>query len=309
MNLNDPELIAFLAGSVRLALPIAFAAVGELVSERAGVLNVGLEGTMLTGAFAGALGAHETGSPMLGLLCGMLAAVAFAAFQGGFMISLGANQLVLGIAASTFALGLTTFLSRQLLPQDKTGALPSFDPVEIPLLHEIPLIGPALFAQSTLAYIGLALVALTLWVLTRTGWGLAIRAAGDDARSADRAGSPVNLVRWIAVLWAGLMAGVGGVFLALADIQGFTENMTAGRGYLALGAVIAGSWIGWRVVLACLVFGAAIALQFQASGLGLEMPVALLVMAPYVIAVIAVASLAGRSRMPADLTIPFSRGR
>ena len=148
--MNDPELIAFLSGSVRLALPIVFAAVGELVSERAGVLNVGLEGTMLTGAFAGALGANATGSPIAGLLCGLLAGVLFAAFQGGFMITLGANQLVLGIAASTFAVGLTTFLSRQLLPQDKTGTLPSFEPVEIPLLHDIPLIGPALFGTCVL---------------------------------------------------------------------------------------------------------------------------------------------------------------
>jgi ABC-type uncharacterized transport system permease subunit len=306
--MSEVELAAFLTGSVRLALPVLLAAIGELVSERAGVLNLGLEGIMLTGAFAGALGAQTTGSVVLGMVCGVLAAVLFAALTSVLTIRLSANQLVVGLAANALALGITTFGARELLPGGTNSDLPSFGALEIPVLHDIPVVGQALFGQSVLAYVGLVLVGVTLYVLSRTGWGLAIRAAGDDARAADQAGCPVIVVRWLATLWTGVMAGLGGVFLSLADIHGFTQNMTAGRGYLAIGAVIAGAWIGWRVVAACIVFGAASALQFQAEGLGLHVPVAILVTGPYLLALLAVAGLAGRSRAPDNLTRPFVRG-
>jgi len=306
--MSEVELAAFLTGAIRLALPVLLAAIGELVSERAGVLNLGLEGIMLTGAFGGALGAYTTGSPVLGLACGVLAAVAFTALTSVLNITLAANQLVVGLAANALALGITTFAAGQLLPQGLTSELPGFGALEIPVLSDIPFIGEALFAQSVLLYVGVFMVVATLYVLKRTGWGLAIRAAGDDARAADQAGAPVLLVRWLATLWTGVMAGTGGVFLALADIHGFTQNMTAGRGFLAIGAVIAGAWLGWRVVVACLIFGAASALQFQADGLGLHVPVAILVAGPYVLALLAVAGLAGRTRAPADLLRPFVRG-
>lgn len=304
--MNDPQVIAFIAGAVRLALPVLFAAVGELVSERAGVLNLSLEGMMLTGAFGAALGAEGTGSPVLGVLSGVLAAVLFAAVQAFFTVKAKANQLVLGIAANALALGLTTYGARELF-DGGTDRLTGFDRIEVPVLHELPLVGEGLFGQSSLAYVGLALVALTLLVLRSTGWGLAIRAAGDDAQAADRAGSPVELIRTLAILWTGAMAGFGGAFIALADVRGFTENMTSGRGHLAIVAVIAGSWVGWRVVLACLIFGAATALQFQAAALGIDIPVAILVMSPYLLALLAVAGLVGRQRAPRDLTVPFMR--
>jgi general nucleoside transport system permease protein len=306
--MNKVELTAFFAGALRLALPVLMAAVGELVSERAGVLNLGLEGIMLTGAFAGALGAYYTGTAVVGVLAGVLAAVLFTAITSVFNIRLAANQLVVGLAANALALGVTSFAAKELLPQGLTSNLPSFGTLNIPGLSDIPIVGGALFGQSLLLYVGLAMVAVTLYVLSRTGWGLAVRAAGDDARAADQAGCPVVAVRWLATLWTGVMAGMGGVFLSVADIQGFTQNMTTGRGFLAIGAVIAGAWIGWRVVVACLIFGAAAALQFQAEGLGLNVPVAILVAGPYVLALLAVAGLAGRTRPPADLIRPFVRG-
>lgn len=307
--MSEIELAAFFTGAVRLALPVLLAAIGELVSERAGILNLGLEGIMLTGAFGGALGAHVSGNAVVGLGCGVLAAVIFTALTSVLNIRLAANQLVVGLAANALALGITTFAARELLPQGITSDLPSFGKLVVPGLSDIPVVGEALFAQSVLLYVGLVMVAVTLYVLGRTGWGLAIRAAGDDARAADQAGCPVVAVRWLATLWTGVMAGTGGVFLALADIHGFTQNMTAGRGFLAIGAVIAGAWIGWRVVVACLIFGAASALQFQAEGLGLHVPVAILVAGPYLLALLAVAGLAGRTRAPADLIRPFIRGR
>jgi general nucleoside transport system permease protein len=306
--MNKVELTAFLAGAVRLALPVLMAAVGELVSERAGVLNLGLEGIMLTGAFAGALGSYYAGSAIVGLLAGVLAALLFTAMTSALNIRLAANQLVVGLAANALALGVTSFAAKELLPQGLTSNLPSFGTLDIPGLSDIPVVGDALFGQSILLYIGLVMVGVTLYVLNRTGLGLVVRAAGDDARAADQAGCPVIAVRWLATLWTGVMAGTGGVFLSVADIQGFTQNMTSGRGFLAIGAVIAGAWIGWRVVVACLIFGAAAALQFQAEGLGLDVPVAILVAGPYVLALLAVAGLAGRTRPPADLIRPFVRG-
>jgi simple sugar transport system permease protein len=305
--MHEAQIAAFLAGAVRLALPVLFAAVGELVSESAGVLNLSLEGMMLTGAFGATVGATATGSPVLGVGTGAFAALLFAAGQALLTVVAGANQLVVGIAANTLALGFTTYAARDLLHHGAADRLAGFDNVRIPLLHQLPLVGEGLFGQSSLAYAGLVFVALTLVVLKRTGGGLAIKAVGEDAQAADRAGTPVALVRALAILWTGVMAGFGGAFIALADVHAFTTNMTAGRGYLAIVAVIAGSWIGPRVVVACLVFGAAAALQFQATSLGIHIPTALLVMSPYVLALLAVTGLVGRQRPPRDLTSPFTR--
>jgi len=305
--MNGIQLAAFIAGGVRLALPVLFAAVGELVSQRAGVLNLSLEGMMLTGAFGAAVGTALTGSAVLGVCAGMAVALLFAAGQAFLTVIAGANQLVVGIAANALALGFTTFVARHLLGDGAADRFAGFDKMRIPLLHDLPLVGEGVFGQSSLAYVGLGLVAFTLFVLKCTGWGLAVTAVGEDAHASDRAGTPVRLVRTLAILWTGAMAGFGGAFIALADVHAFTQNMTAGRGYLAIVAVIAGAWVGWRVVIACLVFGAATALQFQASALNIHVPVALLVMSPYILALLAVAGLVGRQRPPRNLTLPFLR--
>jgi general nucleoside transport system permease protein len=304
--MNEIQITAYIAGGVRLALPVLFAAVGELVSERAGVLNLSLEGMMLSGAFGASVATAATGSAVVGVCAGMLVALLFAACQAFLTVKAGANQLVVGIAANAFALGFTSFAARHLLGS-AGDRLAGFDKCQIPLLSRLPLIGEGLFGQSSLGYVGLLLVAFTLFVLKRTGWGLAVTAVGEDAQAADRAGTPVLLVRTLAILWTGAMAGFGGAFIALADVHAFTQNMTAGRGYLAIVAVIAGAWIGPRVVVACVVFGAATALQFQATALGIHVPVALLVMSPYLLALLAVAGLVGRQRPPRNLTLPFQR--
>jgi simple sugar transport system permease protein len=305
--MNVAPLSAFIAGSVRLALPVLFAAVGELVSERAGALNLSLEGMMLTGAFGAAVGADATGSASVGLCTALVAALVFSGAQALLTVVAKANQLVVGIAANALALGFTTYAARHLLNQGTHNKLAGFDNVKLPLFADIPIIGEGLFGQSLLAYAGLVLVGITLAILKRTGFGLAVSAVGEDARAADRAGTPVRLVRTLAILWTGVMAGFGGAFITLADVHAFTENMTAGRGYLAIVAVIAGAWSGERVIVACLVFGAATALQFQASALGLHIPVAVLVTSPYVLALLAVTGLVGRKRAPRDLTVPFVR--
>ncbi|MEV6065664.1 ABC transporter permease [Nocardia sp. NPDC052001] len=295
-----------LDGGVRLAIPLAMASAGELVSERAGVLNLSVEGMMLTGAFAGAVGAHSSGSAVVGVLCALVAGLLVAVIQAVSSVTLRADQIVTGVAANALALGATTYGSRLYFTGGRE--VPGFDRLEIPVLHEIPLLGRALFDQTLLGYAGIGLaVLLAVLCSHRTGWGLALSAIGEDAVTADRSGLPVNLFRYATVLLTGVMSGLAGAHLALADVHAFTDNLTAGAGYLAVVAVIAGKWRAWPTLLACLFFGLAQALQFAAPALGVHLPTAVLVMSPYLLAVLAVSGLVGASRSPAALTLPFRR--
>jgi ABC-type uncharacterized transport system permease subunit len=298
----------FVASSLRLATPLVLAATGEMVSERAGVLNLSLEGMMLTAAFAGALGASKTGSPVGGLVFGVLAALAVAVAQAFLSVRVRANQLVVGIGFNILALGATTFLYREIFGALSREVLPSFATWSVPGLSRIPFLGPALFRQTWLVYAGLALVALTWWLMGRTALGLAVRAVGENPRAADQAGVDVQRVRFLGVLYAGFCAGLAGVFLSVASISTFTEGMTNGAGYLAVAAVILGGWKSWHVLGACLLFGAATALQFLLPPMGVAIPTAGLVMLPYVLALVAVSGVIARSRPPAALTLPFRRG-
>ncbi|MGX1809955.1 ABC transporter permease [Nocardia sp. NPDC055321] len=295
-----------LDGGVRLAIPLAVASAGELVSERAGVLNLSVDGMMLTGAFAGAVGAHSSGSALVGVLCALVAALLVAVIQAVLSVALRADQIVTGIAANALALGATTYGARLYFTEGR--AVPGFDRLAIPLLSDIPVIGRALFAQTALGYLAIALaVPLAVVFSHRTGWGLAISAIGEDALTADRSGLPVKAFRYAVILVTGIASGLAGAHLALADVHAFTDNITAGAGYLAVVAVIAGKWRPWPTLLACLLFGIAQALQFAAPALGIHVPTAVLVMSPYLLAVLAVSGLVGASRAPAALTQPFLR--
>lgn len=306
--MTGEQVAVFLASSLRLSMPMILAASGEMVSERAGVLNMSLEGMMLTATFAGALGSWATGRPGIGLLCGVAAALVVALVQAVLSVTLRANQLVVGIGFNILALGATTFLYREIFGPLSREAIPGFAKWRVPLVADVPILGPALFRHVGLVYVGLALV-LALWAgLRYTAFGLAVDAVGEDPRAADRAGIPVALVRYVAVLIAGLMAGLAGVFISVGDINTFTEGMTNGQGYLALAAVIFGGWVGRRTVAACLLFGTATALQFQLPAMGIAIPTAGLMMLPYVLALLAVAGLVGHHDPPAALTLPYRRG-
>ncbi|MBI3628674.1 MAG: ABC transporter permease [Candidatus Rokubacteria bacterium] len=306
--MTGEQVAVFLASSLRLSMPMILAASGEMVSERAGVLNMSLEGMMLTATFAGALGSWATGRPGIGLLCGVAAALVVALVQAVLSVTLRANQLVVGIGFNILALGATTFLYREIFGPLSREVIPGFAKWEVPLVADVPILGPALFRHVGLVYVGFALV-LALWAgLRYTAFGLAVDAVGEDPRAADRAGIPVALVRYVAVLIAGLMAGLAGVFISVGDINTFTEGMTNGQGYLALAAVIFGGWVGGRTVAACLLFGTATALQFQLPAMGIAIPTAGLMMLPYVLALLAVAGLVGHHDPPAALTLPYRRG-
>ena len=301
-------LQVFVASSLRLATPLLLAATGEMVSEQAGVLNLSLEGMMLTAAFMGALGAKLSGTPYVGLLLGLAAALLLAVAQAILSVRVRANQLVVGIGFNIFALGATTFLYREIFGGLSREVLPAFGVIEVPLLSRLPFLGGALFSQAGLVYVAFAVVVATWWLVTKTPFGLAVRAVGENPRAADQAGLDVARIRFLAVLYAGGCAGLAGIFLSLASISTFTEGMTNGAGYLAVTAVILGGWRSRGVLGACLLFGAATALQFLLPALGVPIPTAGLVMLPYVLALVAVSGLIRRSRPPAALTLPFWRG-
>ena len=305
----EETIAIFIASTIRLAMPLILAASGELVSERAGVLNLSLEGMMLTAAFFGALGSWATGNPVLGILCAVLASTALSAVQAFLSVNLRANQLVVGIGFNILALGATTLLYRIIFGGLSRETIPGLPKIDIPGLSDLPFIGTALFQQSPFVYAGLLFVSAIWAMLKYTSFGLAVRAVGDEPRSADKAGIPVQRTRWLAVLITGFMAGLAGSFLSIADINTFTENMTNGAGYLALAAVIFGGWGVGRTIAACLLFGAATALQFQLPAMGINVPTALLLMLPYVLALLAVAGIVGRLEPPTALSLPFLRGK
>lgn len=307
--IDDTVIILLLASTIRLATPLLLAAMGELVSERAGVLNLSVEGMMLTGAFFGAWGCFASGNATLGLLAGIAAALAVGALQAVLTVRLQADQVVSGIGINLFALGLTTLLSRIVFGSRSLTQLPGFDVLRIPILAELPLVGIPLFQQTPMVYLAFAGVLCTWVLLSKTGCGLAITAAGSDPMAADRTGIPVLRVRAGAILYTSALCGTAGAFYSLADIKTFVEGMTSGTGFIALVAVIFGKWRVLGVALACLFFGGTIALRFFLPAVGVGIPLALLAALPYVAALIAVTGIIGRQKQPGALAVPYRAQR
>ncbi|WP_066267162.1 ABC transporter permease [Hydrogenophaga palleronii] len=302
----EPELAAVFVGStIRLAAPLLLAATGELVSERAGVLNMSVEGMMLTGAFAGAVGSWATGSPVMGLALGVLCVLPVAWLQAFLSITLRANQIVTGIGINILVLGATTLGYRALFGSRSRAEIPGLDKWAPPGLADLPVVGEHVFHQTWLLYAALVLIVVVAWVMRSTSLGLTVHAAGTAPQAAANSGLAVNRIRYGAVLFTGFMSALAGCFLSIGDIHTFTEGMTSGAGYLAIAAVIFGNWRLGRMLLACVLFGAATALQFQLPAMGVHIPNALLIMLPYVLALLAVGGLVGRQIAPAALTQPY----
>jgi simple sugar transport system permease protein len=305
--MNWEVFAVFVGSSLRLAVPLLLAGTGELVSERAGVLNMSIEGMMLSGAFAAAVGSWATGSPMAGLLICIIAVLPVALLQALLSNTLRANQIVTGIGINILVLGATTLAYREIFGARSREEIPGLSKWSPPLLGDIPYFGQAVFQQVWLLYAGLAIIVLTALVLRYTAIGISIHAAGAEPRAVDKSGVSVTLVRYMGVIFAGFMSALAGAFLSIGDIHTFTEGMTRGAGYLAIAAVIFGKWTVGGTVLACLLFGAATALQFQLPTLGIDVPNALLIMLPYLLALLAVGGLAGRQTAPRALGVPYFR--
>lgn len=296
-----------LSSGVRLGAPIATASLGETYSERSGVINVGLEGMMLVGAFSAVLGSTEFGSAWIGLLMGIAAGLLLAAIHAFVCITLRGDQIVSGIAINLLALGVTSFLFGVIL-KDRQERAAGFEAVKIPGLSDIPIVGPALFDQSALVYLLYVLTIVSVTILYRSTWGLKVQAAGENPAAADAAGVNVNRIRYQCVCFAGSCAGMGGALLALSGLGFFVDNMTAGRGFIALAAVIFGNWRPGLVVLAAGFFGVIDALQLRLQAGGIPVPSEAMTMLPYVLTLVALAGVMGRARMPAYLTRVYVRG-
>lgn len=303
--MDDNTWTLVLASTIRLSTPLMLAAMGELVSERAGVLNLSVEGMMLTGAFFGAWACHASGSPGVGLVAAVASALLVGAAQAVLSVLLRADQVVVGLGLNIVALGGTTLLSRHVFGARSQTSLPGFDTLPIPGLADLPLIGPALFQQSLPVYLAMLGAGFTAWLLLRSRTGLALTAAGADPVAAERSSIAVRRVRMAAVLYTSAFCGVAGAFCALADIKTFVEGMTNGAGFIALVAVILGNWRPGAVLLACLFFGAVSALRFLLPAMGIDIPLAWLSAVPYLAALLAVVGLTGRQRPPRALAVPY----
>lgn len=302
---NLTFLTDYLIASLRLSTPLAFTALGGLFSERSGVLNIGLEGMLLSGAFASAAGAYLTGNVWIGLLCGMFLGSVMGLLHAFLCVTLKVDQLVSGLAINLTALGLTSFWSRLIFSSGEAKQLPGLQSLPIPGLSKIPILGNLLFNQDLLIYILLILIFLTTYFLFHTSFGLSLRAVGEYPRAADTAGVSVDWIRYLAVISSGILAGLGGAYLSLVHVRFFVEDMSAGRGFIALAALIFGRWHPAYTALACLLFGATEALQLRIQAFGLSIPYQFLVMLPYLIALFALVGLAGKSTPPSALGVPY----
>ncbi|MFN2227695.1 MAG: ABC transporter permease [Anaerolineae bacterium] len=298
--------IGILASGIRLATPYLYAAIGETLGQRSGVLNLGVEGQMLMGAFAAFYVTFETGNLWLGVLAAMVVGAAMGLAMAFVSINLQAEQGISGIGFYLFGLGMSTLLFQMLLGTVET--VQGFAPIHIPLLSDIPVIGEIFFQQNILVYIAFALVPITQFVLQRTTLGLKIRAVGENPEAADSLGVSVATVRYITVTLGGILSGVAGASMSIGLLNVFQQNMTSGLGFIAVALVYFGGWRPFGVMLGALLFSMVNALQLRLQVEGVPIPSDLMVMMPYILTIIALVLTVQRVRSPSALTKAFDRG-
>jgi general nucleoside transport system permease protein len=296
---------ALIAAMLRFATPLVLAAMGGILCERSGVINIGLEGMMLMGAFFGIFAADQLGSWFLGALVGMAAGGALAVVHAVFSIALRADQVVSGFAVNFLALGITGYVFvAHYGDQGTPGDVPRVPELSLPLIEDLDFFGTAIGSASVLTWVALLLVPLLALYLFRTASGLRLRSVGEKPRAADSVGVPVLRTRYLAVIASGLLAGLGGVYLSVGLVGSFNENMTDGRGFIALAAVIFGSWRPGGALAAALLFGFSSAVAQRLPAFSESLAV-LFQALPYVLVLIVVAGLIGRSRPPASIGVPY----
>ena len=311
-------LVSILAVTIQAGTSLVFASVGEIFTERSGILNLGLEGIMIMGAVTAFATAFHTGSLLLAVIVAMLVGGALATIHAFLSVTLRADQVVSGLALTLFGIGLSSFLGQRLGPEGKplVGLVgPKFTETPIPVLSQIPVVGEALFSQDLLVYLMYILVPVASYLLYRTRLGLHLRAVGESPDTADAMGVSVTRVRYLATIGGGMLMGLGGAHLSLAYTPGWTENLTGGRGWIAIALVIFATWDPFRAVLGAILFGGVNAIQFrlQAAG-GSVIPAAVLAMMPYILTVIVLTvitvyeNVSRRLGAPAALGIPYVRG-
>jgi simple sugar transport system permease protein len=299
---------AVCAAAVRAGTSVLFATLGEIFAERSGVLNLGVEGMMLVGALAGFVTTVRTGHPWLGVLAAGAAGGLLSVIHAVLCVSLRANQVASGLALTIFGTGLSAALGRGYIGVPAAG----FHPVALPGVNRIPFLGPVLFQQDPLVYLSYLLIPAAWFVLYRTRWGLDIRAVGEHPEAADAMGVDVARLRYVCVVVGGVLAGLGGTFLSTAYTSMWIENMTAGRGWIAVAMVIFATWDPLRAVVGAYLFGGVNALQLSLQAAGVRLPIYLLLMAPYVVTIVVLVFATwetARKRLgaPAALSVPYSR--
>jgi len=300
-------VISIIAGAIRMATIVLLGALGELVVERSGVLNLSVEGMMLTGAFAGFIGAYFTNSLWFGVLCAAVGGFLISMIFGLLAVLFQVDQTVSGLSVNIFAAGLTFYLYRTIFPNTGGRTIPGlvpFEVVKIPYLSEIPYIGELVFSHYMLSYLALFLALAISFYLYKTKSGLILRTLGENPRAVDMKGISVTKYRFLAVLFGGLLAGLGGSFITLCSSGLFVADITAGRGWLAIAIVIFGDWKPAKILLASLFFGFIDALQMQVQAVGIQIPFQLFLALPYILTTIAV--FIGRKRAGAPIALGVS---
>ncbi|MDQ4047650.1 MAG: ABC transporter permease [Actinomycetota bacterium] len=304
------SLAGLIAGSVTLAVPLVFGSLSGVLCERVGVVNIAIEGQLLGGAFTAAMVATMTGNPFVGLLAAAVAGAVVSMVLALFSIRYLVNQIIVGVVLNVLVSGVTGFLFSTVMQADKAafnspGRLPIID---IPVLSSIPVLGPILFRQSVVGYL-MYIAVIVVWIgLFKTKWGLRVRAVGEHPQAADTMGIKVNATRFWNVTLGGAIAGIGGSFFTLVAIDSFTKEISGGRGFIALAALIFGRWNPIGAFFAALLFGFADNLQSIVTIIGTPVPSQFMAMLPYLVTVLAVAGLVGRSRPPAASGIPYVKG-
>jgi simple sugar transport system permease protein len=304
----SPITLAVLAAAVRAGTPVLFATLGEIFAERSGVLNLGVEGMMLVGALAGFVFTARTGNPWFGALIAAAAGAGLGTVHAVLSVTLRANQVASGLALTIFGTGLSAFLGRGYVGVPGAG----FQAVSLPLLGQLPAVGPVLFQQDPLVYLSYVAVPAAWYVLYRTRFGLRVRAVGESPEAADAMGVDVSRLRFACVVLGGTLAGLGGTFLSTAYTSMWIENMTAGRGWIAVALVIFATWDPLRAAFGAYLFGGVNALQLHLQATGTGLPTYLLLMAPYAFTIVVLvlsSQGAARKRLgaPAALSVPYTR--
>ncbi|HEY9366505.1 MAG TPA: ABC transporter permease [Agromyces sp.] len=300
-------MIGLLFGSLSLAVPLIFGSLAGVLGERVGVINIAIEGQLLAGAFTAAVVASITGQPWLGLIAAMVAGMLVGMVLAAFAIKYFVDQVIVGVVLNVLVVGLTSFFFSQVLAPNAAllNTPPRFDRWPIPVLGDIPIIGPVFFRQTVVVYLMYLAVAAVYIGLFHTKWGLRLRAVGEHPQAADTVGINVNRTRFWNVALAGAIAGLGGTFFTIGSGIAFNKEMTAGAGFIALAAVIFGQWDPIKATLAALLFGFASNLQNTLSVIGSPVPSEFMLMLPYVVTIFAVAGLVGKVRGPAAAGKPY----
>ncbi|MEM6340638.1 MAG: ABC transporter permease [Pseudomonadota bacterium] len=312
MEILDILLSAsFWAAAIRIASPLIFATLGELICERAGVLNLGIEGIMVAGAFSGWMAVYSGTDLWMGVTVALLVGMIFGALHSVLTVPFGLSQHVVGLGVTLLATSSTYYAYRLALPDVTTPPkIAPFQPMEIPVFVDIPVLGPALFAQTPLTYLAFTLVVVVSLILYRTPLGLAVRAAGENPAAVAAQGLSVTGIRMAAVtVGSGLMA-VGGAFLTMSAFDSFFFEMVNGRGWICIALVVFGSWRPGKALLGAILFAAFEALQIrvQQTSLGANIPYQIFLMMPYILSILALVAMSRRAAVPAALMVPFQKG-